>query len=129
MNRYFSKRLFSMLFTNTHEYLKVTKGKTARIGISHHAKDELGEIIFVDLNAVKVGEVVEEGAEIASLESVKAAASVYAPISCKLLKKNDDALKEINIDSESSGWLWEVELKEESDKEKLLDLDSYKKLL
>lgn len=121
------KRSFCIRFSETHEFLKLTTGKNALLGISHHAKSELGEIIFVDLNVKNEGEVVDACGEVASLESVKAAASVYSPVKVKLLKKNSNALVGINKDSEEDGWLWEVEIQEKSEFLKLMTLDEYKK--
>ncbi len=120
------RRAFCTRYTQTHEYITRLDGKKAVVGISHHAKSELGEIIFVDLNVGTEGDIIEANNEIASLESVKAAASVYAPIGIKLIKKNENALKEINIDSEKKGFLWEVEIINENEFKGLLTLEQYK---
>lgn len=120
------RRAFCTRYTPTHEYIRKLSGNKAVVGISHHAKSELGEIIFVDLDVSNVGDIIEANNEIASLESVKATASVYAPIGLKLIKKNENALKEINADSEKNGFLWEVEIINENEFKGLLTLEQYK---
>ena len=130
MIRSYVRRAFSEIrYTISHEYIKRLSGNKALIGISHHAKEELGEIIYVDLSVADEGEVVEAGKDLASLESVKAAASVYSPIDVKLVKKNENAMEGINQDSEEEGWLWEVEIQNESDFQGLLSKDEYTKNL
>lgn len=118
---------FCVRFTATHEWVKKIGNNKAQIGISDHAKHELGEVVYVDLAVKKEGDEVNAQEEICNLESVKAAAPVYTPISGKLVKKNDDALKGINAAPESSGWLWEIEIKDESEFKNLMTREQYNK--
>lgn len=125
----FVKKSFCVRFSATHEWVKIISGKKAQIGISDHAKSELGEIVFVDLTVKNVGDVVKAQDEVCNLESVKAAAPVYTPVSGKLTKKNEDALNALNSNAEKSGWIWEIELSEENELKKLMTKEDYLKTL
>ncbi len=118
-----------MRYTDSHEWITL-KGKLGRVGITSHAQNELGEIVFVELP--KVGAVVQAGDEISVLESTKAAADVYAPVSGKITNVNEVLSKDplaLNRDPEGSGWIFEIELSNEKDYEKLLSLEEYQKLI
>ena len=73
-------------YTETHEWIEIN-GKIGTIGISHHAQKELGDIVFVELP--KLNYQVKAGEEVAVLESTKAAADVYSPVSGKILEINE----------------------------------------
>lgn len=121
-----SKRNF-MRFTKSHEWIKLLPNNKALIGITHHASEQLGQTIFVDFLQNDVWVKAKE--EIATIESVKAAADVYAPVECKLIQRNDKAVDGINNAPETDGWLWQVEIKDQKEYEDLLSLEEYKNIL
>jgi glycine cleavage system H protein len=113
------------IYTDTHEWID-QEGETVRIGISSFARHELGEIVYVGLP--QEGEEIDEGAELCVLESLKAAADVYAPAKLTVLKVND-ALKQnpnlLNEDPEGQGWLLKARLAEDLKGPHLLDSATY----
>lgn len=116
-----------MKFTQSHEWISV-QGNVGTVGVSQFAQKELGDIVFVELPSV--GRVVKKGQEIAVLESTKAAADVYAPVSGKVIAVNkdlNDAPELINQAPESEGWLFQVELSQASELNELLNPDAYQK--
>ncbi|HLB53331.1 MAG TPA: glycine cleavage system protein GcvH [Chlamydiales bacterium] len=119
----------NIFYTRSHEWIEV-KGIRARIGITQYAQGELGEIVAVELP--KVGEKVEAGKEASVLESTKAAADVYAPISGTVVAVNKALSKEpglINSSPESDGWLFEVEGFDSKEVTKLFTLAEYQRYL
>jgi glycine cleavage system H protein len=119
-----------MKYTDSHEWIKIEKGNLAKVGISSHAQKELGEIVYVQLPAI--GEEVKKGAEIAVLESTKAAADIYCPVSGKVTKVNE-ILKNgcacLNEDPEHSGYLFEMEIEDLKELDSLLDKTAYHTLI
>lgn len=115
-----------LTFYVAHEYVKV-EGKTATCGITHFAQDSLGDIVFVDLPPV--GEEFEAGDSFGSVESVKAASDVYAPVSGVVIEINE-ALSDdpglVNKDAEGAGWFVKLEIKDESETADLMGPDAYK---
>jgi glycine cleavage system H protein len=109
-----------------HEYVKVD-GKIGTIGITDFAQAALGDIVFVDLP--EVGDEFEKGDSFGSVESVKAASDVYAPVSGKVTEINeklsdDPAL--VNSQAEGDAWFIKLEIKDESELGELLGPDAYK---
>lgn len=116
-----------MKYTESHEWIKV-QGKVGTVGVSHYAQKELGDIVFVELPGV--GRTVDKGEEVAVLESTKAAADVYAPVSGKIVAVNPDlgdAPELINSAPEEEGWLFKIELTQPVETEALLSAESYQK--
>ena len=120
----------SLLYTESHEWVE-TSGDEVRVGITDHAQQMLGDIVFVEMP--EVGKTVEAGDELLTVESPKAAASVYAPVSGEVIAINDElegTPETINASPYEGGWL--VKLKPtsfESEKGKLLDYEGYQKKL
>lgn len=117
-------------YTKTHEWVEVTESKKARIGITNHAQEELGDIVYVDLP--KVGTEIKKGEQFMSIESVKAAEDIYAPVSGTITAVNEelsDKPELVNEDAEGKGWLVEVELSDPSELDDLLSEEDYKKLI
>jgi glycine cleavage system H protein len=114
-----------MKYTETHEWIHL-EGQVGIIGITEHAQKQLGDIVFVELP--KIGRTVKAGEEIAVLESTKAAADVYTPVSGTILEVNE-SLKEIpekiNQDPEKAGWIYKIQLSDVNEVEKLLDFSAY----
>lgn len=118
-----------MKFTPSHEWIKV-EDLTGTVGITAYAKKELGDIVFVELP--KVGSFVKMGEEVCVLESTKAAADVYAPVSGKIVAVNDklkESLSELNTSPETAGWLFKIELSDLKDLDALLDAKGYKSVV
>jgi len=116
-------------YTKTHEWLKV-KGNKATVGITDHAQGELTDIVYVELPAV--GKTVKKGEELCVVESVKSVSEIYAPVSGKVTnvnKKLDDSPETINKSPYEDGWLVELEIKDKSEINGLLDASSYKKTI
>ncbi|GMR15196.1 MAG: glycine cleavage system protein GcvH [Gammaproteobacteria bacterium] len=109
-------------YTESHEWVSVDIDGCARIGITDHAQQALGDLVFVELPAV--GDEVRQGDACAVVESVKAASDLYAPVSGKITVINEDLDADpgvINTDPYNDGWLFQLEL---SDKDELDDLKS-----
>lgn len=116
-------------FTDEHEWLNV-EGDVATVGITNHAQEQLGDLVFVDLP--DVGTELEQGDDGVVVESVKAASDVYAPASGTVVevneKLNDDAAL-VNAGAESDGWLYKMKLSDVSQLDDLLDADGYQALI
>lgn len=115
----------SMYFTKEHEWVKVKEGIGA-VGISEHAAHELGDITFVELP--KMGAVVKQFAVLGSIESVKAASDIFAPVSGKVVKINDalDAAPEIvNESAEDAGWMAWIEIADTAELKNLMTQEQY----
>lgn len=118
-----------MKFSETHEWVRVEDG-VAIVGITDFAQKELGEIVYVELPIV--GKSVKAGEEAAVLESTKAAADVYSPISGKVMEVNEklkEASELINHSPEKEGWIFKLQLSDESELDKLMDLKTYQATL
>jgi len=119
----------NLKYTDTHEWVKLN-GVTAHVGITDHAQSELTDIVFVELP--EVGKEVKKGDELCIVESVKSVSEIYAPVSGKIAninKKLEETPETINESPYDEGWLVEIELTNKSEIDKLLDVDSYKKLI
>ncbi len=116
-------------FTEEHEWLTVD-GDEATVGITNHAQDQLGDIVFVELP--DVDDEVEQGGDSVVIESVKAASDVYAPVSGTVTEVNsalDDEPAMVNAGAESTGWLYKITLSNKDELKELMDLDAYKELI
>lgn len=108
-----------------HEYAKVD-GKVATVGITDFAQSALGDIVFVDLP--EIGDEFEKGDSFGSVESVKAASDVYAPVSGVIVATNENLVNSpdiVNQSPEDRGWFVKIEIKDESELNELLDSDAY----
>lgn len=122
-----SKRNFCIRYSPTHEWVKKISGNKVRMGISDHAQHELGEVVYVDLSLKEIGDVVAKEDEVCNVESVKASSPVYTPVSGKILTKNEKALEGLNETPEDKGWLFEIEMTNEAEFNKLLSKEDYNK--
>ena len=115
-------------YTKEHEWIKVD-GKNATIGITHHAQEALGDIVFVDLP--KIGSEIHSGKAFGSVESVKAVSDLFAPVSCTVTALNGDlatAPEKINKDAHSA-WMIKIALKDPAELNSLLSPDDYEKFV
>ena len=116
----------SLYFTKEHEWIRV-EGDTATIGISNHAQEALGDIVFAEVP--EAGRRVSKGQEAAVVESVKAASDVYAPVSGEVTEANQALIDDpslVNSDPEGEGWFFRLRLANPSELEGLMDADAYK---
>jgi glycine cleavage system H protein len=114
-------------FAKTHEWVKVD-GNLAIVGISNHAQEKLGDVVYVDLP--QVGKVVKKNEAFMSVESVKAASDIYAPVSGKIVEVNEKLSNQpelINKDAEGEGWLVKIEMSDPNELSDLLDEESYRR--
>lgn len=114
-----------MKYTESHEWIEVKNG-LGTVGVTNYAQKELGDIVFVELP--KVGKSVKAGEEAAVLESTKAAADVYAPVSGKIVEVNtalNDASDLVNKSPEADGWLFKIQLADAKELDKLMDENQY----
>ena len=116
----------SLYFTREHEWIRVD-GDVATVGISDHAQQALGDIVFAEVPAA--GKQLTKGAEAAVVESVKAASDVYSPVGGEVTEGNaaiadDPAL--INRDPEGDGWFFKLKLADPSEVHGLMDEASYR---
>ncbi|MGH6915989.1 MAG: glycine cleavage system protein GcvH [Geminicoccales bacterium] len=116
-------------YTKEHEWVRLD-GTVATIGISEHAQEQLGDVVFVDLPAP--GRKVARGEAVGVVESVKAASDVYAPVAGEVVAVNQ-ALSEdpalVNRSAEGEGWFYKLEIEDAGQLATLLDADAYRSLL
>jgi glycine cleavage system H protein len=116
-------------YTESHEYVRV-EGDTGVIGITDYAQSQLGDVVFVELPPI--GEKIAKGAEAASVESVKAAAEVNAPVSGEVVEVNDTLSESpglVNEDPSGEGWFLKLKLSDASELDRLMDEDAYREFL
>ena|SRR3990167_6761750 len=116
-------------YTESHEWISL-QGKVGTVGITHYAQKELGEIVYIELP--KVGQTVKTGQEACVLESTKAAADVYSPVSGKILEVNEAVHQSpgfLNKTAETTGWLFRIELFDLREFEQLLLSEQYARLI
>lgn len=117
-----------LFYAKTHEWVSLDDG-IATVGITDFAQSQLSDLTFVELP--EVGTVFEGGDEAAVVESVKAAADVYAPVAGEIIEINsalEDEPELINKDSFGKGWLFKLKVVDEADVDVMMDADSYEEL-
>jgi glycine cleavage system H protein len=116
----------SLYFTKEHEWVRVD-GDTATVGISNHAQEALGDIVFAEVP--EGGRQVSKGQEAAVVESVKAASDVYAPVSGEIIEGNSAVADDpslINSDPEGEGWFFKLKLADQGELDGLMDEAAYR---
>ena len=116
-------------YTNDHEWVSSDNG-IATVGISNHAQESLGDIVFIELPSV--GKSVNAKDEICVVESVKAASDIYAPIDGEIMEVNNNLESDaaiINQDAENTGWIFKMKVSNLSQYDELMTEDDYKKFL
>jgi len=116
----------SLYFTKDHEWIRV-EGDTATVGISDHAQEALGDIVFAEVP--EAGRRVSKGQEAAVVESVKAASDVYAPVSGEVTEGNPTIADDpavINRDAEGEGWFFKLKLDNPGELDGLMDESAYR---
>lgn len=124
-------RSFSLKFSNTHEWAYKVKSNTFRIGVSKWAINELGEIKNIDLTKFKIGKQLKGGDGIMIMEAEKAKVNIFSPLTGKVTDRNtsNELFKLIKESPEDQGWLWEMEVEDDSEYFKLMTQDEYRSIL
>jgi glycine cleavage system H protein len=116
-------------YTKDHEWALI-EGKTATIGITHHAQEALGEVVFVELPAK--GKMLKKGDTFGVVESIKAVSDLYSPLTGKVIDVNSSLVDEpgtANSDPYAKAWMIKLEIQDTSETSTLIAVDEYKKLV
>jgi glycine cleavage system H protein len=116
-------------YSKSHEWVRV-EGDVATVGITDHAQEELGDIVYLDLP--EVGRMLAKDEIFGAVESVKAVSDLYSPVSGEVVETNTaitDATEAVNEDPHGRGWMLKIRMSNSADLEELLDAPSYEKLL
>ena len=119
-----------LLYTKDHEWLRREDDGTVSVGVTDHAQSALGDLVYVELP--EVDQEVEEGGDMAVVESVKAASDVYAPIASTVAAVNEelaDTPETINADPYGEGWIVKLQPSGDIDEGELMTPDAYQELL
>ena len=112
-------------YTEDHEWILVA-GDIASVGISDHAQEQLGDVVYIDLP--EKGAELAQGAEAATVESVKAASEIYAPVGGEVVEVNaalNDDPAIVNSDPYGAGWFFKLKLADAGEMDKLMDESAY----
>lgn len=110
----------------SHEWVRVEGDGTVTVGVTDHAQDALGDVVYVELPEVDV--VLSAGDEAGVVESVKAASDIYTPLSGTVIAANsalEDAPEQVNSDPYGDGWFFKLRLADPGELDELLDADGY----
>jgi len=116
-------------YTQSHEWARLEADGTISIGITHHAQDRLGDLVYVE--APKLGQTIAQGKECGVVESVKAAADLYAPISGEVVAVNDalsSSPEQVNQDAYAA-WMFRIKPSNRTELDTLLDATAYAKVV
>ena len=118
-----------LLYTETHEWIKV-EGDVGTVGITDYAQDQLHDIVYVDLP--EIGKNVKKGEIVLEIESVKAVAEVYSPVTGKILEINEllnDSPEVINESPYEDGWLFKIKIENKDELGSLVSPEEYRQLI
>ena len=121
-----SKIIDDLKYASSHEWVSVDDNGIATVGISDHAQEALGDIVFVELP--EPGTTVNAKEEASVVESVKAASDVYSPVSGEITEINEallDAPETVNASPYDNGWFFKIAISEEADLDELMDAEAY----
>ncbi|MDB5523262.1 MAG: glycine cleavage system protein [Rhizobium sp.] len=116
-------------FTEEHEWLKID-GDVATVGITAHAAEQLGDLVYVELPAP--GSTFEKNANAATVESVKAASDIYCPLAGEITEVNDAITADpslVNSDPTGAGWFFKLKLANTADADALMDEEAYNRMI
>ncbi len=117
------------LFTDTHEWIEVS-GNIGTVGVTAHAQKELGEVVYISLP--QVGRQVQSGQEVVILESTKAAADIYTPVSGTIVEVNEKVKETpdlLNQYPEDRGWIYKISISEPEQLQTLMSREDYDALI
>ena len=120
----------SIKFSKEHEWINIADTNAAVVGITVHAQDALGDVVFVDLP--EVGATFNEGDVAGVVESVKAASDIYSPVSGEILAVNEElegSPELVNSDPYGAGWLFRIKLDDAGELANLLDAEGYQNVV
>ncbi len=113
-------------YAKSHEWVRLEHDGTAYVGISEHAQDAMGDLVYVELP--EVGQTVAVADETGVVESVKAASDIYAPVSGEIIAVNEalnDTPELVNQDCYGDGWLYQIKVADKADLDNLLSAEDY----
>ena len=116
-------------YTKEHEWVRV-EGGVAAVGITDHAQEQLGDLVYLELP--KVGTAVRQFEKLGEIESVKAVSDLFSPVSGEVTERNEEAVKApelVNQDPYGRGWLVKLSLSDAGEVDKLLTAEQYEKLV
>jgi glycine cleavage system H protein len=116
-------------YSPDHEWVRVEQGQ-ARLGITDHAQDALGDVVFVQLPSV--GTAVTAGSTVSEVESTKSVSEVYVPLTGTVVAVNDElgnAPERLNDDPYGQGWICVIDMADPSELDRLLDAEGYRRLV
>ena len=117
-------------YTESHEWIRKESDGTLTVGITEHAQQLLGDVVYVDVESL--GKALAAEDIVGNVESVKAVSEIYAPVSGDVTEKNEELESNpelINEDPYSDGWIFKIKPTNAADYDKLLDAQAYKKLV
>ncbi|EKT55888.1 glycine cleavage system protein GcvH [Providencia sneebia] len=117
-------------YTREHEWVRSEGNGEYTVGITEHAQEALGDMVFVDLP--ELGSSVDIGSECAVVESVKAASDIYVPLTGEIIAVNEalvDSPELVNEQPYQEGWIFRIKISDESELNDLLDADAYSELI
>ncbi|XP_010052529.2 glycine cleavage system H protein 2, mitochondrial [Eucalyptus grandis] len=126
-HRGFSTVLKDLKYADSHEWVKI-EGASATVGITDHAQDHLGDVVYIELP--EVGAAVAQGSSFGAVESVKATSDIYSPISGKVVEVNEELNKSpglVNSSPYEDGWIIKLEAKDANEVNNLMGADDYSK--
>ncbi|KAK4857679.1 hypothetical protein QYF36_004408 [Acer negundo] len=126
-NRGFASVIKDLKYADSHEWVKID-GNSATVGITNHAQDHLGDVVYVELP--EVGVAVTQGSGFGAVESVKATSDINSPVSGKVVEVNKELSESpglVNSSPYEKGWIIKVELKDAGELNNLMDADKYSK--
>lgn len=119
-----------MKFVDTHEWVRLEADGVASVGITNHAQELLGDLVYVELPTV--GASIATGDTIGVVESVKAASDLYSPVAGEVVEINDEVVADptlANTEPHAAGWLFKVKLADVAELDGLMSADKYKALI
>jgi len=120
-----TRTMGTLRFSEDHEWIEADDG-VGTVGITKHAQEQLGDIVFVELP--EVGQQLDKGVEAGTVESVKAASEIYAPVGGEVLAVNEALAEDpgiLSADPRGEGWLFKIQLKDPSELDTLMDEAAY----
>ena len=117
-------------YLSSHEWLRVEDDGTAVVGITDHAQDAMGDLVFVE--TPELGSTVSASEEAGVVESVKAASDIYAPVSGEIVAINEsleEAPETVNQDPYGDGWMFRIKMSDAAEVEKMLSADDYAEMI
>lgn len=115
-----------LMYTSSHEWVRDEGDDTVTIGITDHAQELLGDLVFIELP--EIGDTFETGGEAGVVESVKAASDIYSPVSGEVIEINEDLVDSpelVNEQCYDNGWIYKLKLADSGELDALLNAESY----